>query len=186
MERWQTDVKDWTLLNKDLANFYLAQAELHLKANIDLSDRITVRGTWLLSVIIPLTGVTTGYILTQVFGQPANLHLLYAACASFILLLACLIILASLVGVRQWMVPGGQPREILTSHMLDTEIDNPELRYVSIVLGEIERTQDKIDFTIRINQRRLNHLKIVIWALVAGFVLIALFVTRQFLFFITF
>lgn len=183
MEDWKTDVQDWTRLNKDLITFYLSQAETHLKANIDLSDRITARATWLLSVIIPITALTTGYIFNQLFVQQTNIYLLCAAGASLFGLLMCLIILATLVSVRRWMPPGGQPKEILTSNMVDTELERDE-QYVAIVLGEIERTQTKIDFTKRINNRRLNRLRFIIGLIVIGFFVLAIFLLRQAMFFI--
>lgn len=183
MQNWKTDIQDWTRVNKDLANFYLSQAETHLKANIDLSDRITARSTWLLSVIIPIAAVTTSYILNHAFIKETNPYLLYMACASLLAILVCLLVLAILVGVRNWMPPGGQPKEILTSKMVDTELDTDK-QYVAIVLGEIERTQTKIDITKRINYRRLKALEFILWFIVCVFFTIGFFVFRQVSFFI--
>lgn len=183
MENWKTDIQDWTRINKDLVNFYLSQAETHLKANIDLSDRITARSTWLLSVTIPIAAIITGYILNQAFLQQTNPALLLIATGSLIPAIACLIMLAILVGVRRWMPPGGQPNEIVTSNMVDTEL-KAEQQYVAIVLGEIEAIQAKIDFTKQINLQRLNILRFVIWLIVFTFLAVSFFVFRQVAFFV--
>lgn len=183
MENWKTDIQDWTKLNKDLVNFYLSQAETHLKANIDLSDRITARATWLLSVIIPITVLTTGYLLSQTFLQYTNPYLTQIAAAGLCSLVICLGVLAWLSGKRRWMPPGGEPKEILTSNMVDNQLEGEQL-YVAIVLGEVEAVQSKITATKAINQSRLEALKWIIIALVASFTVITIFVLRQLSFYI--
>lgn len=183
MENWKTDIQYWERLDRNLINFYLSQAETHLKASIDLSDRITARCVSLLTILIPITVLTVGYILSQSFSPFTNRYLLFIASGGLSALVLILISLTVLVGVREWMSPGGQPKEILTSNMVDTELE-PEQQYVAVVLGEIEAIQAKIDVTKQINRRRLNILRFVIWLIVGTFFVVTFFVFRQVAFFI--
>lgn len=183
MEGWKTDVKDWEKVGKDTVNFYLAQAELHLKSNIELSDRITARGTWLLSAIIPIAALVTSYILNQTFLETPNLFLIRIASSGLSVILICLILLSFLVGTRKGMFPGGQPREIFTSNIVDTTLNKDE-QYSEIVITEIQAIQDKIDYTKRVNRCRLKMLSVAIWLIVLVFISVFFFLLRQISFFV--
>jgi hypothetical protein len=179
MQAWKSDIINWTKLDKPLADFFLNQAEQNLKSTLDLSDRITTRAVSILTIIIPITVLNAGFLLTQLFNHPSSSkYLVWFALAGLLALAVVLIVLAKLITVRQWMAPGGLPREIFTSHMLDNDLSNAH-QYVASVMGEIERVQIKIDFNRAQNAQRLNILKWTIWFIAMAFVTLFVFIARQ-------
>lgn len=162
MQHWQTDIKDWTLVTKDIVTFYLSQAESCLKMSLEVHNIITLRAFTILSILIPTITLSIGYLLKQ-----PNKHTVIAAIA-LVAGVLCLVPLIILIFPRLWMQLGRQPKDFFTSTVIDTEVSlPPDHLYVGIVMNEIENIQDKISFNERSNYRRLKLLKIV-FIIIAG------------------
>jgi hypothetical protein len=184
-QMWQTDIQDWTKITKDMVNFYLNQAEAELKSTLDLHDKITTRAFALLTILIPITTLTIGYIIRQIAEKNADKYLLAVAVVCLYATISCLYLLIRLVFPRQWLSSGRPPKDIFTSQMIDTPHEyTDEQRYVGIVMREIENIQYKITFNDATSIPRLYSLRVVIITLSTTFFLIALLLVRQLCFFI--
>ena len=180
---WTTDIQDWTKLTKDTVNFCLSQAELSLKSSIETSDRITTRAFSILTIVIPIVSLSIGYLFKQIIDHTTDKYILIAAIFGLFSCFLSLLFLIRIIFPRDWMSLGGQPKDIFTSNMLDNEF-SPELKYVAIVMGEIQAVQYKINFNQSSNFKRLDYLKAVIVILSITFFCITVFAVRQLLFFI--
>ena len=180
---WTTDIQDWTKLTKDTVNFCLSQAELSLKSSVETSDRITTRAFSILTIVIPIVSLSIGYLFKQIIDHTTDKYILIAAIFALFSCFLSLFYLIRIIFPREWMSLGGQPKEIFTSNMLDNEFSS-ELKYVALVMGEIQAVQTKIDFNKLSNYKRLDYLKAVIWILSMTFLVITIFAIRQLLFFV--
>ena len=183
IKSWHTDIQDWTKLTKDTVNFCLSQAELSLKSSIEASDRISTRAFSILTVVIPIITLSIGYLFKQITEHNADNYILSLAIFCLFFCFMSLFFLIRIIFPRNWMSLGGQPKEIFTSNMLDNDFE-PELKFIAIVMGEIQAIQLKIDFNRASNYKRLNYLKAVIWILSITFLIASVFEVRQLFFFI--
>jgi len=156
MERWSTDIHDWTKLTKDSASFYMSQAEARLKSTEDTSNILVASNDRLLGITTTLLSVSIGYLFTgsELFLQTtAFFIILFCAGSGYYLF----------QNLREYNIftGGEEPKLIFTSPFVENEY-SPEQQYLNLVFQMMETIQYKIDqnkITNQLRRRRIGRAK---------------------------
>ncbi len=173
MERWQTDIVDWTKLTEQSAQFYIHLAESRLKSTEDTANIITASNDRLLGIITMLISASFGYLFT---GDQT-----YLQCVSLFILLSCSVAAVFLLrnmGKYELFTIGEEPRQIFTSAFVENNIYSESQQYLNIVFQMMEIMQLKIDKNRQINlirQSRLEKAKRILVAIPLSFLLAGLY-----------
>jgi hypothetical protein len=171
-KKFKIQVPDWTKINIDNAKFILAEAKEYVRYLSDESNKITNRAFAILAILIPITSAVMIFVVNNaikpVDGYKNITYLLFIV---IIVLIGIMFGLSKIVFPRMFMPLGRQPREICISEFLGVDFD-AELAKLSIVLGEIEASQVKIDYNEKQNVYRTTLLKYLMLSIGILFILI--------------
>jgi hypothetical protein len=172
MERWQTNIEDWTKLTEQSAQFYINQAESRLKSTEDTANILTTSNDRLLGITTSLVSVSIGYLFAG--------NQIYLQAVSFFVLLVCLIAgfyLIQNMSKYEIYTVGEEPKIIFNSPFIDNSYTKSQ-QYLNLVFQMMETIQMKIDKNHLINfvrQARLDKAKKVLLTIPLAFALAAVY-----------
>ena len=172
MERWSSDINDWSKLSKDSAQLYINQAESRLSATENTSVVLTNSNDRLLGIATSIISVSLGYLFTG--DQP------YLRTVSFFSLVICIIasffLLQNLRKFHLYTL-GEEPKFILNSSFIDNDFTESE-QYLNLVFQIMETIQYKIDqnhLTNSVRQSKLGIAKIILLIIPSSFLFAAFY-----------
>jgi hypothetical protein len=148
---FKIQVSDWTKINVDNAKFILEEAKDYVKYLSDASDKITNRAFAILAILIPITSALIVFVVNEGIKPVDSYEAIYN------LLFIAIIAL----------------RDLCIKEFLGIDFD-AELAKLSIVLGEIEASQVKIDYNEKQVSDRTKLLKYLMLSIGILFILIIL------------
>lgn len=153
---WNTNLKDWEKVNKEVYKFCLDQAEKRLKDVIDEGEKITSRSYTLIGVLIPVLSICVGIVLKYVIGNATFDLVVYLSIICVVILGYSLWQLSLLISIRKVWNNGTEPMNLCKSEFIDFGFRNEEDTIKYLMLSEIEQVQHKID-----NNKTINSIRIV-------------------------
>jgi hypothetical protein len=153
---WNTDLKHWKKVNKEVYKFCLEQGEKRLKDIIDDSEKITSRSYTLIGVLIPVLSICVGIVLKYVIDKTTFDLVVYLSIICVPILGCCLWHLSKLVGIRRIWHAGTEPKNLCKSEFIEFDSFKEEDAIKYLQLSEIEQIQYKIDENKNVNYERMR------------------------------
>ncbi|GEP51955.1 hypothetical protein FNO01nite_26270 [Flavobacterium noncentrifugens] len=165
---YQIKVKDWRKIPLKNLEFILNQAEVHLKYTLDISDKITTRFYTTLVILVGLFTAGIGYFSNEysAYGVVYN-NKYYINLSFLIILLIKIFFFVYNISPRKFMGLGRSPHELANINLLQPIEDiTEEEQYKSLLIGEINNLEIKLEYNTKQNQSRLLILKRLIYSIV--------------------
>jgi len=155
MNRWTTDIEDWTSIEPETANLLISQAESRLKASEETSRILTDSSHRFLAMVVTLISVSLGYVFSgsNDYLQTVSIFVILICIYPFFLLWR------NLFNFTIYTV-GEEPMQIFTSQFINEQYSG-ELQYKNLVFQVLETIQSKINANKPINLIRAQRLSIV-------------------------
>lgn len=160
-EDW-LDIKDYSLMSKDMADLMVKESELGLKAKIDSLQIITDRADKLMTIYISICTVLGIYTLRGLIGL-IKLKYLFG---DYLLFTSLLCLLTALVGgvfcwfnIKKYTVGdlGESPNIIMRSIYVDNLLDE-KTKYISLCVAMCRNIQGRMNLNdITIGKRSKNN-----------------------------
>lgn len=147
---WQPNIQDWTKIDPDSANLFIAQAESRLKETTDTYNLTSTRTENYLAIVIALIAGAIGYIFA---GEKPYLQ----ATSTFALvptLIAAYYLAKNLTQFTVYTV-GDEPKAIFTTNFVDDFSGNNQ--YLNLVYYTMRSIQFKIDENRETNIKRVRN-----------------------------
>lgn len=162
---YQIEVADWRKIPLKNLEFILNQAETNLKYTLDISDKITNRFYTTLVVLIGLFTAGIGYFSNEYSACGIIYNNKYYINLGFlIILLIKIFFFIYNISPRNFMGLGRIPHELSNINLLQpVEGITEEEQYKSLLIGEINNLEIKIEYNTKQNQSRLLILKRLIY-----------------------
>ena len=159
---WNAPIADIRKLTDSSGKYILEQAEKRLRHLLELSERTTNRAIAILSGLIPVNIYLITLIFNNYYSKTGSLSLpLITLCWISLAVIFVSIILSSYVAFpRDMHQVGSEPKNIFTDELMKSDFYVNELQCLTIIVGEIEDLQNRIDFMQEQNNKRVVLTKI--------------------------
>ena len=157
MERWRTDIKDWTKITDKTATLMVSQCETLLKETIETSKTISLRAEKLSTILIPISASLLVYCMNNIETYNSFIYI-YAFLAFFIVIVSLWFCIKNMFNYNI-LLPGTTPSNLLVSNYIDNDLNLAntanDRQYISIVISICENIQFKISNNINTNNKRI-------------------------------
>jgi len=147
---WRTDIKDFSLINKDVADLMVKECELALAGSIDSCESVINRADRIISLYIPICTALTIYVLPMI-KDLKTLRSLLISDKLFLSAFICFIIsiiglIICLFNTKSYIIRGvgSSPKKLVSSPYIDN-IYEKDLKYTFISLAICENAQARIE-----------------------------------------
>ena len=162
-QSWHSDVVNWSDITEKTASLMIEQSSAVLKETVSTDILLSSRCDKLLTILLSsATGLMV--YLNSVALSDIYKFLPMAAEISFIPILIGLIFCFKNLRKYTICVPGEEPKNIVTSKMLDTFKNNNQ--YLNMAVCICENIQVRIDENRTLNNRRSKNNTIALYALI--------------------
>ena len=164
---WESDIKDWTLVSKEMADLMVRECELALAGSIDSCETIINRSDKLIALYIPICTALAIYILPKlndlkIFSSLLLHNSLYLS--AFLCFIASIVgIVPCLLNAKSYVIRGvgSDPAKIVSTEYIDNSIEGG-LKYINISLSICENAKLRMDKNnqIAFDKSKLNNISV--------------------------
>lgn len=147
---WIPDLKDWRVINKELADLMVKQCEAALEGSIDSCDAATNRSDKLIAIFVPISSALAVYTIPKLI----SISRFYWVIKNDMTYLSCLLcLIASLYGLLQCLLNaksytisgvGSDPKKIISNKVVDLNFTNDQ-QYIALCLTICQNAALRID-----------------------------------------
>jgi len=162
--QWQTDIKDWKSIPKDVMSIMVDQSEKALQGKVDSLELSTKRADQLLSIYIPLCTALSVYVLPKIKEVSSNYLVASGGLALIVTGIGLYFCIKNIRSFKQCDI-GFSPRDIIRTEYVDNEL-SPADKLTALSLAICRNTQLKCDINETTIAKRSNNNQNAIKALI--------------------
>lgn len=171
MSKWNLNLDDWTKLPIETAELLYKESNEYLQYTISLSEKITQRAYTFSLIIIASIGALINAMISIKAQTCFETVFFILITISVLVLFLIGLYLVKIIFPFGLMQMGRQPIELNSSDFLTPKNLNEKQSYLSFVINEIQNNQNKINFNLNSNSKRLGSLKKLLIMLMSAFML---------------
>ena len=159
---WESGLDNFEKIDKDLVKFYFDQAEKSLKSTLELADKISIRAYALLATCIPFLTIIISLLSKNYLGSELlSCQLLLILWVLLIPISFCFISLLKVAFPKDYHQLGREPKYIVEEKYYNNPEYPGESSYKLMLSYEIEEYQNRITYMDKMNNSRVEMIKIV-------------------------
>ena len=146
---WRSDIKDFSLITKDMADLMVKECELALSGSIDSCESVINRADKIIALYIPICTALTIYVLPKI-KDFKTLHTLLMADKLFFSAFICFVIsimglIICLFNTKSYVIRGvgSDPKKLVSSTYIDNEFEK-DLKYIFACVAICENAEARI------------------------------------------